>query len=177
MLQHPKSAEAEGQIDLLISFSQLCFKQGSWLSGPPYGSNRLICPPPWCQVHAVEEVEEFVGKVSALVINVGTLSKDWVSAMHLAAQEASKHGKPWVLDPVGAGATQYRTKVRRWASCPSHRLALETVLGYACGSLMSLDLMGTEINRFQAISMLTAVRLCKSWWLLHCLCACQVQHS
>ena len=66
-------------------------------------------------MHAIEEVEEFVGKASALVVNVRTLSKDWVSAMHLAAQEASKHGKPWVLDPVGAGATQYRTKVRSWA--------------------------------------------------------------
>ena len=62
-------------------------------------------------MHATEEVEEFVGKASAVVVNVGTLSKEWVLAMHLAAQEATNLRKPWVLDPVGAGGTHYRTKV------------------------------------------------------------------
>jgi hydroxyethylthiazole kinase len=62
-------------------------------------------------VHAEEEVADFVGIASALVINIGTLSPAWVKAMHLAAERAVAAGKPWVLDPVGAGATRYRTSV------------------------------------------------------------------
>lgn len=60
-------------------------------------------------VHAVEEVEEFAGIASALVINIGTLSAPWVEAMRLAARQAARRGIPWVLDPVAAGATRYRT--------------------------------------------------------------------
>jgi hydroxyethylthiazole kinase len=64
-------------------------------------------------VHAVEEVEDFVGISRALVVNIGTLSPAWVEAMRLAAERAVAEGKPWVLDPVGAGATPYRTAVAR----------------------------------------------------------------
>lgn len=64
-------------------------------------------------VHAAEEVEEFVGIAHALVINIGTLSPPWVEAMRLAADRAAELGKPWVLDPVGAGATRYRTGTAR----------------------------------------------------------------
>lgn len=60
-------------------------------------------------VHAVEEVEEFVDLAGALVVNIGTLSDRWVEAMHRAAARARERGTPWVLDPVGAGATRYRT--------------------------------------------------------------------
>lgn len=60
-------------------------------------------------VHAVEEVAEFTAISRALVVNIGTLSAGWVEAMHLAAREASAHGIPWVLDPVAAGATRFRT--------------------------------------------------------------------
>lgn len=62
-------------------------------------------------VHAVEEVEEFTAISRALVINIGTLSPRWVDAMRLAAARAGVAGIPWVLDPVGVGATAYRTAV------------------------------------------------------------------
>lgn len=62
-------------------------------------------------VHAVEEVEDFTAISQALVVNIGTLSPSWVEAMHLAADRARVGGIPWVLDPVGAGATRYRTDV------------------------------------------------------------------
>lgn len=61
-------------------------------------------------VHAEEEVEDFVAIASALVINIGTLSPPWVRAMEAAASRAGALGKPWVLDPVGCGATPYRTE-------------------------------------------------------------------
>ena len=60
-------------------------------------------------VHAREEVRDFVAISRALAINIGTLSPTWVDAMHLAATEAATREIPWVLDPVGAGATTYRT--------------------------------------------------------------------
>ena len=61
-------------------------------------------------VHACEEVGEFAALASALTINIGTLSPTWVEAMVLAADAAGAAGKPWVLDPVAAGATRYRSR-------------------------------------------------------------------
>jgi hydroxyethylthiazole kinase len=60
--------------------------------------------------HSVDEVEEMVAIASSLVINIGTLSKEWIEAMLLAGKTANKKGIPVIFDPVGAGATTYRTK-------------------------------------------------------------------
>ncbi|HVJ20092.1 MAG TPA: hydroxyethylthiazole kinase [Polyangiaceae bacterium] len=60
--------------------------------------------------HAQREVEEMVGIARALVLNIGTLSDEWVEAMLVAGRAARKRGIPIVLDPVGAGATSYRTE-------------------------------------------------------------------
>lgn len=59
--------------------------------------------------HAREEVAEMVGLAGALVLNIGTLEEGWVDAMLLAGAAANERGIPVVLDPVGAGATAYRT--------------------------------------------------------------------
>jgi len=59
--------------------------------------------------HAAEEVEEMAGLAAALVLNIGTLSGPWIEAMKIAARAARKKGIPIVLDPVGAGATRFRT--------------------------------------------------------------------
>jgi hydroxyethylthiazole kinase len=59
--------------------------------------------------HAVEEAKEMVGHARALVINIGTLSAPWVEAMVKAGKEARRRKIPVVLDPVGSGATQFRT--------------------------------------------------------------------
>jgi hydroxyethylthiazole kinase len=63
--------------------------------------------------HAREEVEEMVALAGALVINIGTLSPHWVEAMLAAGKAANAAGVPVVLDPVGAGATKYRTETAR----------------------------------------------------------------
>ena len=63
--------------------------------------------------HAREEVEEMVALASALVLNIGTLSSQWVEAMLVAGKAANANGVPVVLDPVGAGATRYRTETAR----------------------------------------------------------------
>lgn len=60
--------------------------------------------------HAVEEAREMVALAAALVLNIGTLSQPWIEAMIEAGQEANRRAIPVVLDPVGAGATHFRTK-------------------------------------------------------------------
>src|SRR5712691_4844142 len=63
--------------------------------------------------HAPQEVEEVAAVAGALVLNIGTLSEHWVEAMLLAGRAANRAGAPVVLDPVGAGATLYRTETAR----------------------------------------------------------------
>ncbi|MFP3870846.1 MAG: hydroxyethylthiazole kinase [Syntrophobacteria bacterium] len=63
--------------------------------------------------HAIDEVEEMVSRARALVINIGTLSKGWIESMVKAGKRANKEGVPVVLDPVGSGATSFRTKTFR----------------------------------------------------------------
>jgi hydroxyethylthiazole kinase len=59
-------------------------------------------------VHAAEESGEFARIASALTVNIGTLSPDWLAGMEAAALGAGEGGRPWVLDPVAVGATGYR---------------------------------------------------------------------
>jgi len=63
--------------------------------------------------HAPEEVEEMASVAGALVLNIGTLSPPWVEAMVAAGRAANDRGVPVVLDPVGAGATTYRTEASK----------------------------------------------------------------
>ncbi|SIO36221.1 hydroxyethylthiazole kinase [Halodesulfovibrio marinisediminis] len=60
--------------------------------------------------HAKEELEELIKISGSLVINIGTLSADWIESMRLAASIAAANYKPVVLDPVGAGASTLRTE-------------------------------------------------------------------
>jgi len=68
--------------------------------------------------HAEEEVEEMAGIARSLVLNIGTLSGAWIDAMVKAGRVARAKGRPIVLDPVGAGATRFRTEC-------AHRLLRE----------------------------------------------------
>jgi len=59
---------------------------------------------------APEEVAEMVSAAGALVLNIGTLSQGQVDAMLIAGRRANVLGIPVILDPVGAGATRFRTE-------------------------------------------------------------------
>jgi hydroxyethylthiazole kinase len=63
--------------------------------------------------HAIGEVEEMVSHAGALVLNIGTLTEEWVAAMIAAGRKATEKKIPIVLDPVGAGATRLRTESAR----------------------------------------------------------------
>ncbi|MFP3485915.1 MAG: hydroxyethylthiazole kinase, partial [Vulcanisaeta sp.] len=61
--------------------------------------------------HAREEVEELAAKADVVYINIGTLDDRWVESFILAGKAASRNNVPVILDPVGAGATRFRTEV------------------------------------------------------------------
>jgi hydroxyethylthiazole kinase len=63
--------------------------------------------------HAQNEVEDMVAFAGALVLNIGTLTDDWISSMIKAGKKASRLNTPIVLDPVGSGATPLRTNSAR----------------------------------------------------------------
>ncbi len=58
---------------------------------------------------APEEVREMVTFAGALVLNIGTLNSGQIEAMILAGGMANDNKIPVILDPVGAGATRFRT--------------------------------------------------------------------
>lgn len=62
---------------------------------------------------AHEEAADVAAMSGALLINIGTLNEHAILSMLLAGRSANANGVPVVLDPVGAGATRYRTDVIR----------------------------------------------------------------
>ncbi|WP_319585878.1 hydroxyethylthiazole kinase [uncultured Desulfobulbus sp.] len=79
-----------------------------------YTANVLLaCGASPVMAHADNEVEEMVDHAGALVLNIGTLTDAWVTAMIKAGRKASERGKPIILDPVGAGATALRTNAAK----------------------------------------------------------------
>ncbi len=60
--------------------------------------------------HARDELEEMLNIADSLVINIGTLDEHWIASMEKAVKVAKNLEKPVVLDPVGSGATKYRTE-------------------------------------------------------------------
>lgn len=60
--------------------------------------------------HAPEEVADMAGIASALVLNIGTLTAEFIESMKIAAVAANRKEIPVVLDVCGAGATHFRNK-------------------------------------------------------------------
>ena len=90
--------------------------------------------------HAENEVEEMVGFARALVLNIGTLTDDWVEAMVKAGKKATSLGVPIILDPVGAGATTLRTTAAK-------RILAETKVSVVRGNASEiLALAGAQAN-------------------------------
>lgn len=61
--------------------------------------------------YAPEEVADMVRISRALVLNIGTLNWEVVGSMILAGKTANELGIPVIFDPVGAGATLFRTEM------------------------------------------------------------------
>jgi len=58
----------------------------------------------------INEVCDMVSLSSSFVINIGTLNSRSVESMVKAGKRANELNIPVILDPVGAGATSYRTE-------------------------------------------------------------------
>jgi len=97
--------------------------------------------------HAREEVEAMEDLASALCINIGTLDPPQVEAMLLAGRRANERGIPVVLDPVGAGATAYRTEV---AARLLNELDIAVVCGNA-GEIATLAGLSAEVRGVESL--------------------------
>ncbi|MDT8858598.1 hydroxyethylthiazole kinase [Alkalihalobacillus sp. MEB130] len=92
--------------------------------------------------YAKEEVADLASIAGALLLNIGTLSQDQVDQMIVAGQAANRAGVPVILDPVGAGATAFRTE-------SSMRILREvniTVLRGNAGEIASLVGVKAEVK-------------------------------
>ncbi|MED3562945.1 hydroxyethylthiazole kinase [Bacillus xiapuensis] len=63
--------------------------------------------------YAPEEVADMAKIAGALVINMGTLNSGEIESMIIAGKSANANGVPVLLDPVGAGATTFRTETAK----------------------------------------------------------------
>jgi len=84
------------------------------------------------------EMEEVVGLSAAVSINLGCLDDQIIKASEIAAGTAMRCGKPWVLDPVGAGVSAVRTTT----AC---RLALDFHPSIIRGNAAEIAAMVTHI--------------------------------
>ncbi len=84
---------------------------------------------------AKEEMNEMTAIAGALVLNIGTLQADWVESMKLAGKRANDLNIPIILDPVGAGATSYRTRT-------SHELLQSLKISVLRGNSGEIGVLG-----------------------------------
>lgn len=60
---------------------------------------------------AEEEIEDLLQIAHGVVINIGTLNAPFMNLTHKVCLAANRLNKPLILDPVGVGASQYRTRM------------------------------------------------------------------
>jgi len=97
--------------------------------------------------HAPEEVAQMAGIASALVLNIGTLTKDFVDSMIIAGKVANKKGIPIILDAVGAGATDFRTVE---CKCLLRELKIGIIKGNA-GEVSTLAGVEAEVRGVESV--------------------------
>ena len=97
--------------------------------------------------HAREELDDIVSIASTVVINIGTLSTQWIDSMSYASRIARIAGKPVVLDPVGSGATRLRTDT----ACRLIQESLPTVIRGNASEILSLSPAGAATRGVDSI--------------------------
>ncbi len=100
--------------------------------------------------HAHNEVEDMVAFAGALVLNIGTLSDDWISSMIKAGKKASQLDTPIVLDPVGSGATPLRTKTAK-------SIISETSIKVIRGNASEILSLGDENSKTKGVDSIHSV--------------------
>lgn len=108
--------------------------------------------------HAPEEVAQMAGIASALVLNIGTLTKEFVDAMIIAGKAANKKGIPIVLDAVGAGATAFRTEETKRLL---KELKIDIIKGNA-GEISTLAGVEAEVRGVESVKSGDPVKVAES---------------
>ncbi len=93
-------------------------------------------------IHAMDEAADMAAMAASLVINIGTLEKAWLESMIAAGKSAKVHGRPVIFDPVGAGATPYRSH----ACAQIMEICKPTVIRGNGSEIMSLVQAGAKIK-------------------------------
>jgi len=73
----------------------------------------LACGASPIMADEIEEAEEIASLCGGLCVNIGTLNQNTIPSMFAAGKKANALGRPAVLDPVGAGASNLRTQTAR----------------------------------------------------------------
>jgi hydroxyethylthiazole kinase len=100
--------------------------------------------------HAQNEVEEMVSVAGALVLNIGTLTDDWIASMIKAGKKASDLKKPIILDPVGSGATSLRTSAAK-------KIIQETRISVIRGNASEILSLGQDISKTKGVDSIHSV--------------------
>ena len=94
-----------------------------------------------------DEMTDIVSGSSSLAVNLGCLDSQLVKAARIAAATALQAGKPWVLDPVGTGASGLRNRISTDLALNYH----PTVIRANAGEIMALaTLMGFDGSTVKA---------------------------
>lgn len=59
---------------------------------------------------STDEIEDLLHIADVVVVNIGTLDRQFIHLCEQVCAIANQLGKPLILDPVGAGASSYRTQ-------------------------------------------------------------------
>lgn len=87
-----------------------------------------------------EEADEMARNADAVVLNLGTLSRDRAEAMMTAGKAANEAGVPVLLDPIAIGATEFRTKV-------IHDILSTVKLAAICANAGEIAVLGDALDK------------------------------
>jgi len=97
-------------LSLIRNHSPLVHNIANFVAMPTIANMLLALGASPLMAHAHEELSD-LGEISqTLVLNIGTLDRNWMQAMVEAQLLAHKKKTPIILDPVGAGASKYRIR-------------------------------------------------------------------
>lgn len=94
--------------------------------------------------HSRDEVTEMVTMAGALVLNIGTLDSTQIESMLMAGRKANELGIPVILDPVGAGATRFRTD-------STHRLLHELNISVLKGNAGEIAALAGQMGTVRGV--------------------------
>ncbi|WML44210.1 hydroxyethylthiazole kinase [Neobacillus sp. PS3-40] len=114
--------------------------------------------------YAAEEVADMAKIAGALVLNIGTLNRDVVESCLIAGKSANANNVPVIFDPVGAGATSYRTESAKKileevniSVIRGNAAEIANVAGYQA-TIKGVDAGETQVNTVE-LAILTAKKL------------------